>query len=557
MPEPFYIVALPGKPASCLYPQKYRYLFEGVAGFHIQETLGAVDNSATIRIRLQTLADLKVAQKGADGERSLNAEGLFGQHFYNNQESTYYPTIHITLIDIFDDDVAKQIVHLPRYAKVMDSSIWNYYVPVYRTDDGERGFQNRLNSAIDAIKRNYGYNQATQQFEAKNNLYQLDIAKEQANLNYRLVRESYLIKDGGHGEDVSPFLFHSETKMSELLQKEINRIPELFPQKTRIEWQALLIDDKSEAPMSGEPEGKTKKEAIKDCLRELKQLISSAGPYELSIQFDAASTIDQAKKALLFRRYDIIFLDYLLDKKDTGEREYGYQLLDFVNEILKSGDEPSRTEWKNAKGIYGHFWFFNISSFSHAIEERLRERGLAYYTKNWNFSRGASPVITPELFKYELFRFLLHQIEIITHLPSLPKDTAGASNEVIPRIVTPIDLLNAIYRCGNIRKNAVTYFNSALSIKANYRRLKDDLEYKNGGDNGSLLVRSLFPDLGRYKNAFWEHLMHLVYVTAFGTIRQWPEMWEELLFIKPYLQDEGVLIAIEKHIIDLKTAMES
>ena len=36
--------------------------------------------------------------------------------------------------------------------------------------------------------------------------------------------------------------------------------------------------------------------------------------------------------------------------------------------------------------------------------------------------------------------------------------------------------------------------------------------------------------------ALLEHLAQLVHITAFGTVRQWPEMWEEFLYFKAQLK---------------------
>ena len=57
-----------------------------------------------------------------------------------------------------------------------------------------------------------------------------------------------------------------------------------------------------------------------------------------------------------------------------------------------------------------------------------------------------------------------------------------------------------------------------------------------------------------------EHLTHLVHLTAFGTARQWPEMWEEYLFFKNQFDSvcedsdarKELYRAMEKYIIDLK-----
>ena len=56
-----------------------------------------------------------------------------------------------------------------------------------------------------------------------------------------------------------------------------------------------------------------------------------------------------------------------------------------------------------------------------------------------------------------------------------------------------------------------------------------------------------------------DHMANLVHITAFGTIRQWPEMWEEYLYFKAvykqqYKEDnEGMYQAIENYILDLKS----
>ena len=46
-----------------------------------------------------------------------------------------------------------------------------------------------------------------------------------------------------------------------------------------------------------------------------------------------------------------------------------------------------------------------------------------------------------------------------------------------------------------------------------------------------------------------EHLTQLVYLTAFGTVRQWPEMWEEYQYIKSVL---GKIEEVEIYIVNLK-----
>ena len=138
-----------------------------------------------------------------------------------------------------------------------------------------------------------------------------------------------------------------------------------------------------------------------------------------------------------------------------------------------------------------------------------------------------------------------------------------------------IDFLNGIFS-GNPRMQCVNEFNTLLNLRAQYNRIKNDvykeerelLKMKAGEEliNGcspldcrsSRLICSTFNDILYYGNSFWEHLQHLIYLIAYGTIRQWTEMWEEYTFIKPRLmlndeKGEKVCKAIEEYIIALKS----
>jgi hypothetical protein len=47
-----------------------------------------------------------------------------------------------------------------------------------------------------------------------------------------------------------------------------------------------------------------------------------------------------------------------------------------------------------------------------------------------------------------------------------------------------------------------------------------------------------------------EHVTHMVYLTAFGTVRQWPEIWEEYRFVAAQV---GYMEVIESYILSLKS----
>jgi hypothetical protein len=142
------------------------------------------------------------------------------------------------------------------------------------------------------------------------------------------------------------------------------------------------------------------------------------------------------------------------------------------------------------------------------------------------------------------------------------------TNEKDEQFVTLLDLLKEIYCDKNItektkpREKAITHFNSLLRMRINYDKLKYDVCLKYDGtpetdeNKKSLLVKSLFTDITHYDNALWEHTIHLVYLTAYGTIRQWTDMWEEYMLIKSNLtkaDGQNVANAIENYIIDLQS----
>ena len=63
-----------------------------------------------------------------------------------------------------------------------------------------------------------------------------------------------------------------------------------------------------------------------------------------------------------------------------------------------------------------------------------------------------------------------------------------------------------------------------------------------------------------------EHLTQLVHLTAFGTIRQWPEMWEEYIYFKAMFEKQlddvsekefrDLCSYIEEYILKLKSQQQ-
>ena len=580
----------------------------------------------------------------------------FGQDYYVKEQPVLLPpTIHLTEFRIFENQFSKEESMdgnnmeyymadcVRRYKKVIDSSIWNYYVPII-TKESKFDFEH-FNHALCKIVHNYNEER-----------YNLNITFEYADLNARLFKQSYL--KGNHNA-VSAFVFHSENEMKDKLQKlglngEYTDQKKVINEVKRYKWRFLLIDDKSLDRMSGtkiQKVDKCKVQIIYDNLHcilgfdedkiwfrtfNFKSVRESNDEYriidkesgktvgsgkdnykvdplilygrvingqfgskpnekfypskldsfstsdDIQVIIDCVKHVDAAQYCLQKYKYDIILIDYLLDKdKIKGEhnQEYGYYLLKELYDWHKNQNtnlEGSRKNEADYKiGPNDSLSMMFISAFTTSVHERIIEMGIGRSEPDlWYIGDGACPTNTPYLFSYLLLQLMKHRIK------DLARKTEGEQ-------MTIIGLLEQIYVktddrvLERVRKEANSHFNHLLFMRDKYSRLENDLSIdderyieKNPNDakymmnmKSSLLVYSTFKVVHHFSNAFFDHLQHLVYLTAFGTIRQWQEMWEEYIFVYKGLyeydnkvlvngkkQDRGKKIcnAIKEYIISLK-----
>ncbi len=328
------------------------------------------------------------------------------------------------------------------------------------------------------------------------------------------------------------------------------------------------------------------------------------------IVIDCVSSLDDAVKVLKSYKYDIILLDYLLD--GGSNRNYGYELLEKIdyietifeqfndcrlevidkektilnqlktsthkddyqdliafienskNDVINEKDInkiKSRLEQERFKvGPRGRMFFIFISAYTTAVNERLLAQGLNRSESYWHIDTGACPTNTPQLFTYNLLQLMdkrLYDSGIldlsITEILKLTKDI------FIPR--------EMVADKSSVRERASEHYQDVLSLQYYYRKMLKDVEipqgYKQGDHlfniNGSVLI-SHFMLENQHLDGLLEHLTELVHLTAFGTIRQWAEMWEEYLYIRAKLEeiDDGrqdfkaVCDYIEEYILNLK-----
>lgn len=426
-------------------------------------------------------------------------------------------------------------------------------------------------------------------------LYETDNAKEVREFKARMALNSF-IKGGSHENNVTPFVFHSESEMKVKADKTLQYLSDTVLNRVKgPKWRFLIIDDNAFQESNA---GNTKIKKCKIIQNTLQRnfcvVCESSHKYicpnqeyctnctnqqEIpTIYIDCAKSIREAIEKINYKRYDIILLDYLLGdvtklnddvkigypvskdgnnfyyfkerekiyiEKSNKQREYGTDFLAQIKDVFDSTERGDLTDNESrlssmARGPFGKFKIFFISAFVNAISEKLLSEGMHYNTGYWYIARGACPTTTPELFRYNIISLMERQIQELTNINI--KTTKVDNKE---SIITLLDLLYYIYGDqGSTRERAYENFDSLLHLRAHFNILKHDFFYGNKEDgnaqkNGSPLVQSLFPDMEHYSNAFWEHIQHLIYITAFGTIRQWGEMREVYNFVQPTLEKTG------------------
>lgn len=601
-------------------------LFNNQEIFEEDNTLKAIPSSEVaimqdtpffVRVVIHSAKDLSSGQAS-----HLSKVSTFAQDFLINDElekakieknddteAQCLPLINVTLTDKYIDslydeeyDPTKFPSELSRSYQIMDSSIWNYIIPLAY---GEYGGKDRFLEIIDTIYQNY-----------QRGLYNLAVSKEYADLNARLACASFL--SGAHATGVSPFIFHSESAIDKMIKNELDGPRTIKTQKRdsitttqRIKgqkWRILLIDDKAKEELVKSPTNTTAYSKDKslpwNCkltiiMNVLSDFIGNDEKFPLlyrefnenktdvikrykgekitdesnsGILIEYVQSAKNAHQALKKNKYDIILLDYLLDfEKDTFH--YGYELLDAIfKEINDKTDDGGNVNFDNISyqiGPHERLFFIFISAYSTAVYERLLAEGLNRSEKYWHIAVGACPTNTPKLFLYNLLKLMEKQLE------------DSGVDKLSPRGI--FDIVNKIYGSAegedigkSVRYRANKYYQKVLDLHYLYRKMLDDVDFPANESNsifntkGSVLITN-FMKKNVNLGGLLEHLTQLVHLTAFGTVRQWPEMWEEYIYFKAQFNItqleidcdkqnwnarehfNTLCVNIENHILDLKS----
>lgn len=449
-----------------------------------------------------------------------------------------------------------------RYRNIMDSSIWNYFLPLSTKE--------RLKYILEAISLNYqkGY-------------YSLNITREFADFDARRLREDFVT--GSHGAGVVPFVFHSEHMMYQrileiLMEANQNNVSYIQPSLSSckeilfkgLKWRFLLMDDKvgDRGVLTNVDQSEnrlTKADILVDRISKLGFKVKStvydginrcvdlnvSESDEPDILLVCAKDIDSAYALMKTYEFDIIFLDYLLEVGEPSRKRYGHELLtklmkvndadlDANNFVIGScGSDDAGSHIK--VGPNERFFFMFISAFSSSVSERLRESGVLRSEARWHIGEGACPTSTPMLFLYLLVMLMLKRLK-----DSGIKDLMSDSKLK--------DLLGRIFKNDKIKKAADNHFNELLNLMYKYKAILKDVSVPDSGNvfysDGSVLCTSFMMTAGKQRvGGLLEHAVHLVYLTAFGTVRQWPEIWEEYRFVSTQL---GEIPELEDYVYRLK-----
>ena len=209
-------------------------------------------------------------------------------------------------------------------------------------------------------------------------------------------------------------------------------------------------------------------------------------------------------------------------------------------------------------------FFMFISAYSYAVHDRLLAEGLNPSEKYWFISTGACPTNTPQLFLYNLLKLMDKRLE--------DSGVSKLSSDALYRLVNKIYLPKENDpKRESVRKRANAFYQDVLSLQYHYRSILKDVEipFKDGASvfdtKGSVLMTHFIQkkiNLG----GLLEHLTQLVHLTAFGTIRQWAEMWEEYIYFKAQFENQldevtrndfNILCQnIENYILELKSQQQ-
>lgn len=219
--------------------------------------------------------------------------------------------------------------------------------------------------------------------------------------------------------------------------------------------------------------------------------------------------------------------DVIKKNLESISEEQKEKIVKDISKILQLLSNKENEEFADKEkvkiGPMGRFYIVFTSAYSSAVYERLLAQGLNTNEDYWCISTGACPTNTPQLFLYNLIKMMEMRL-----------DNTGIL-KLTPRKI--YELVEEIYNKerGVPRECANNHYQDVLSLQYHYRKMLADVEIPEGDsifDTKESVLISEFIKNNVNLGGMLEHLTQLVHLTAFGTVRQWPEMWEEYIYFK-------------------------
>lgn len=289
---------------------------------------------------------------------------------------------------------------------------------------------------------------------------------------------------------------------------------------------------------------------------------------------DPSSEYDELSRYLTLKGKELKKLEKLIRASNNHPddvlrkaKEEAENKSNLINQLLNKGELKNNKDLlkklleldKYKFGPHDIFFFMFISAYTSAVYERLLAEGLNRNEKYWYIAVGACPTNTPRLFLYNLLKLMEKQL--------YDSGVDRLSSDKIFKVVK-----NIYKEKGKVRANANEHYQDILDLQYMYRKMLKDVQIPSDGNifntAGSVLITDFITknvNLG----GLLEHLTQLVHITAFGTVRQWPEMWEEYTYFKSqfqaqYFEDNKekmgefnkLCITIENYILELKKDMQ-
>ena len=166
-----------------------------------------------------------------------------------------------------------------------------------------------------------------------------------------------------------------------------------------------------------------KKDYINNLLKDLD--LSKSKNYK-GVQIVGVRDLESALSLLSCCKFDIILLDYLLNKEpeESGLRPYSTELFEFlsykpeqeeprivtkVKERAGFNDAQLKEFQDNVKlnrGPLDKFWVIPMTSYNSSFISDLQRKHVRLIDHRWNISQGADPINTPWKFLYKLNEFI-------------------------------------------------------------------------------------------------------------------------------------------------------